>query len=415
MINSNPNEALWEVFGLHFDCFGAHWYAQPMRRASQTAQTVAQALRGQIERRELVEGSALPTERALSEGLGVSRQAVRKAVALLAEEGLVESKPNCRPVVLRGAVAAHEAGRNVVALWLWPHREEYMASLMLRGIRRTLEETALRITLPSVRDDSWQGVLDAEERFLLKCAEDPQIAGLILLYVGGERNLEALRAVRSRDIPIVFLDRQAPAGFEADFVGTHNAASARRAVEHLLALGHKHVACVSNGSQSSSVLERESGYRRAMLASGLDVPPEARFTLDRVTGQSWEVAADRVLDELLASYPQATAVFAINDLTALLIREAMEGRGLRVPEDLSIVGFDGLLSWTPGGGPITTVIQDFARMGEMGAEILLDRMDQGPAQTYRHVLLEAPLLINGSTGPPRRPDLLLSSNITRRN
>jgi LacI family transcriptional regulator len=174
----------------------------------------------------------------------------------------------------------------------------------------------------------------------------------------------------------------------------------RRAVEHLLQLGHRRVGLLLNGDTASSVTERQEGYKRALHAAGIDANqmPVGRF--DPLPGESESACIQRALSPLISGAQACTAIVAVNDITAIAALEGLEARGIRVPEDMSLVGFDGLLRWVPGGGQLTSPSQDFFRYGELAAELLLERIaDNDPQRPRRHVLLDAPLVIKSSTAP----------------
>jgi LacI family transcriptional regulator len=104
------------------------------------------------------------------------------------------------------------------------------------------------------------------------------------------------------------------------------------------------------------------------------------------------------LDALLSLTQPPTAIFCINDHLGLQVYEELGFRGLRIPGDISLVGFDGLLRWLPGGGYLTTASQDFERMGQLAAELAIERIAGGKPNAYRHYLLDAPILNRSSSG-----------------
>jgi LacI family transcriptional regulator len=242
---------------------------------------------------------------------------------------------------------------------------------------------------------SWEAAVEREARFLREVIDDPHATGAIIWYLGGEKNIAALHEARRRGLHLVFVDRLPPEGFDADFVGTANRAAARKAVSHLLELGHRRIACVPNLDTSSAVSERVIGYRQALRE--FDAPTiEIQFC--PATDEPETRAFDRVTAEIIKS--GATAVFTINDSIGLGLSDALRRAGISVPDDLSLVGFDGLLRWLPGGGPLTTLNQDFYRIGELACELLLERIEGGDVQAFRHIYLDAPLVLHGSTSHP---------------
>ncbi|AIE85813.1 GntR family transcriptional regulator [Fimbriimonas ginsengisoli] len=378
---------------------------------------VIDGLRDRIRRGDLPVGRGLPGERDLAKTFHVSRVIVRSAIRKLEAEGLLLCKPNCRPIVrnpgIRTANETAEAGalrraegHGDIAIWLWPNAGDYCASSILKGIQSADLPRDIRLVVanvPSGRD--WEGCLEAEERYLLELAEDPHAIGTILWYLGTERNRHALEKVRAAGIPMVFVDRLPPKGFEADFVGSDNEAAARQSVKHLADLGHRRIALITNNDAVSSVLAREAGYRRALNDARIPFDPELVFQ-DMVDEPEGVEAA---LDELLSLPEPPTAIVGINDHVALQVHAALQSRGISVPGDISLLGFDGLLRWVPGGGFLTTCCQSFERIGQLATELLCERSKASFGGTFRHVLLDAPLMIAGSTAEPRSISVLVDT------
>ncbi|RYG26516.1 GntR family transcriptional regulator [bacterium] len=367
---------------------------------------VARAIRRHIADGTLPCGSPLPSERSLATQHGVSRTVVRDAVALLAREGLLIQSERCRPVV--GAVPRPKRhnGTLRIGVWLWPHADDYFASSVFRGIQRAAHGTDLRLIVGTATHRSWDDDLDSEARFINQLVETEHADGLIIWYLGGSRNLRVLQEARKKGLECVFIDRLPPDEFPSDFVGTENVGAARAAVAYLIELGHRRVAFVGNLDTASTVKDRCEGYVRALADAGIPVDPKLQLVFDPREGESEGAAIRRVAEAVLALSPRPTAVFAVNDSVALALLESFRDLGVNVPDDLSIVGFDGLLHWVPGGGPLSTVKQNFPAIGEYAGAALLSRIAKGSPSSYRHVLLDAPLSLGGSTGLcPTGPDL----------
>jgi LacI family transcriptional regulator len=340
-------------------------------------------------------GESLPSERQLAMSFSVSRSIVRAAIKNLTETGLVESKANCRPVV-RPPKLSNVTHRRHVAIWLWPNTSDFAAASVLKGIQETDLGSDVRLVIASAPVGDWESTFESERNFLESLADDPVDAGAIVWYLGADRNRPVLNRLREAGVPMIFIDRQPPAGFSADYVGTNNESAARIAVQHLIELGHRRIGLITNMDPASSVSERETGYQRALRTYGIGVDAALvqRDSVDEPIG------VETVLDNFLSLPDPPTAIFCINDHLALQLHEVLTRRGIKVPGQLSIVGFDGLLRWVPGGGYLTTVEQDFYRMGQLAAELVIERMTIGQPEAYKHLLLDAPLADHGSTASP---------------
>ena len=178
------------------------------------------------------------------------------------------------------------------------------------------------------------------------------------------------------------------AGIEGlDSVSGDDLAGARLAVDHLVALGHTRIAHVSGGDNRIA-RQRRSGYERAMSDHGLDPSiVEGAFT-----EQGGYAGAEAAVDG------GATALVVGNDLAAIGALAALRGRGLRVPDDVSVVGYDGMRLLE--SLDLTTVAQPLADMGRMAADLLMQRIAK-PGLASTHLEVETRLVARGSSGSVR--------------
>jgi LacI family transcriptional regulator, xylobiose transport system transcriptional regulator len=203
--------------------------------------------------------------------------------------------------------------------------------------------------------------------------------------------------LRSRGIPVVNLDPTGEPSHPTPSVGAMNWNGGLAAARHLLELGHRRIAMI-NGSPAEFVCcrAREDGYRAALEAAGVR-PDRAlvRVAPLYMTGGLAEAT------ELLALPKPPTAIFAANDLQALGVYEAARRAGVRIPEDLSVVGFDDLpfVQWL--GPPLTTVRQPLMQMGATAAEMALT-MANGRSPDYERIELPTTLMVRQSTQAPAR-------------
>ena len=197
-------------------------------------------------------------------------------------------------------------------------------------------------------------------------------------------------------VPVVLVDVSAD-GFPS--VVTDDVHGGRLATDHLLSLGHRRIAFLGeepvNPFGFASSARREQGYREALADAG--VAPDPRYVKhgphDRTVGQ-------RLAERLLAFKQPPTAVFAASDVLALGVLEAAAQAGVRVPDDLSIVGFDDVEVASLVG--LTTVRQPLFESGDLGARLLLEALggEGAPAAVVHELPLE--LVVRSTTGPPPR-------------
>jgi DNA-binding LacI/PurR family transcriptional regulator len=193
-------------------------------------------------------------------------------------------------------------------------------------------------------------------------------------------------------VPIVMINNQ-HAGEFVHSVMIENLAASQTAVIHLLDLGHRRIAYLGDQFGYQSDTERFAGYRQGLEQSGLSFSPELV-----VHGDGKPEAAMQAMRKLLALPDPPSAVFCYNDMSALGALRAIRLAGLRVPEDISLVGFDDLFVACYTQPPLTTLRQPMRRMGMLAIESLLNLMSgNGPANTIR---VPAELIVRESTAAP---------------
>jgi LacI family transcriptional regulator len=211
------------------------------------------------------------------------------------------------------------------------------------------------------------------------------------LALRGERLAAMVRA----GFPIVSLDRELDAPgiplVQADHHG-----GARLATAHLLGLGHRRIAHVTGADGLGITAARLAGYREALTAGG--VKPRKRLV---AAGDFTEAGGAAAVGRLLDSGERFTAVFAANDLSAVGALRALRERGLRVPRDVSVVGFDDLALCEWVAPALTTVRQPAGGIGVRATEVLLDLIAGGEAPPAP-VVLPTELVERASTAAARR-------------
>ena len=170
----------------------------------------------------------------------------------------------------------------------------------------------------------------------------------------------------------------------------------RLAVEHVAALGHRRIAHLGGPQALSTGHQRYLGFVEAMAGAGLEVDERAI----RFSNAFTEPEGARVCRELLDAAPDVTAIVAGNDLLALGCYDVLAQRGLRCPDDLSVVGFNDMPFADRFDPPLTTVRIPHREIGTAAADLLLERLADG-AGAPRQVLLAATFVARRSTGPPR--------------
>ncbi|NNN30789.1 LacI family DNA-binding transcriptional regulator [Streptomyces sp. S3(2020)] len=257
---------------------------------------------------------------------------------------------------------------------------------IIRGVEEVVRPHGLAVTLTEMRgaqtpESVWAQQMLARRPF-----------GVIA--VSAELSEDQLAQLNSRAIPLVALDPTGEPSHPIPSVGATNWNGGLLATRHLLGLGHHRIAMVGGPDELLCCRARLDGYRAALDAAG--VPQDA--DLVRVAPLHFE-GGRAAAAGLLRRSDRPTAVFAANDLQALGVYGAARAAGLRVPDDLSVLGFDDLAFTQWSDPPLTTVRQPLVRMGATAAEMLLD-LGSGRRLEQDRIELPTELVVRGSTAPP---------------
>jgi LacI family transcriptional regulator len=213
------------------------------------------------------------------------------------------------------------------------------------------------------------------------------------LIILPEESSEELERLLDSGYRFVVLDPLMPLDERIPSVSAAHTSGADQAMRHLLDLGHRRIAQITGPRGWLATEDRRRGYRAALAAAG--ILPDPALEVEAVP----EIAPGRDAAEQLLDLSQPpTAIFAFNDNIAIGAIQAAKARGLRVPEDLSIVGFDDVENATIVTPALTTVRQPLAEMGRTGVSLLI-RLLEGQRFETLHVELATRLVVRDSTAP----------------
>jgi DNA-binding LacI/PurR family transcriptional regulator len=255
------------------------------------------------------------------------------------------------------------------------------------AIARGIEDVASRAGMAVLLCNTYEDL--TKERAYLSLMNTRMVDGLIFATVGA--NTAHLRMLRRRGVPVLLIAR-APEGVGIDAVMVDNRRGAREATEHLIRLGHRHIAFIGGPASLPVEGEREAGYREALDAAGIPVSPR----LIREGGFRTEGGVQAVR-ALLESGERFSAVFAANDLMAIGAMEELHRQSRRIPDDVAVVGFDDITFASLGEPRLTTVAQPKYRMGCLAMERLLELLAGGDRRPQR-LILEPKLVVRDSCG-----------------
>jgi LacI family transcriptional regulator len=254
---------------------------------------------------------------------------------------------------------------------------------ILRGVEEWGDQHETGVAVSSVRHGnarptSWTSAITSHDT-----------DGVIL--VTSQLTESQLGQLRSAGIPLVVIDPANTPPAELPSVGATNWAGGMAATEHLLSLRHRRIGAISGPTEYLCSRARVDGYRSALDRAGI------RFDPALVKEGDFHHEGGFMCGEKLLSLPEPpTAIFAGSDQQAFGVYEAARRRGLRVPQDLSVIGFDDLPVTRWASPPLTTVRQPLAEMGRTAAQMLGDLIEGTPLRTNR-IELSTDLMIREST------------------
>ncbi|OKI25779.1 LacI family transcriptional regulator [Saccharothrix sp. CB00851] len=317
-------------------------------------------------------GVSVPTvSKVLNGRSGVSADTRARIEALIDEYGYQKSS---------------SPSRSPVVDLVFDELESMWGVEIIRGVQRAARKHRVGVVLSEF------GPQGNAIRYWIDDALDRKPACVVTVAQLSQEERDRLRA---RGIPFVVFDPTVELPDDVPFVGATNWAGGRSATRHLTGLGHRRIAMVGGPDDVLCFRARFDGYRSALEAADLPVDP-ALVVRAKVTREAGHVAAR----ELLERPDRPTAIFAGNDLQALGVYQAAREAGLRIPGDLSVVGFDDLPVADLVDPPLTTVHQPLVEMAVAATELALS-LGRGETPPQVGLELATTLTVRQSTAPPR--------------
>jgi len=339
---------------------------------------VAKALRKEIEAGVWQPGVRIPAERDLMQRFEVAHMTIRQAVSSLVEEGALQSVQGKGTFVMdSGLTRTGKPVRHPMA-FLIPselrYSDAYYFPEILTGFRQVMDEHGYSPTLYSTN-------MPIPSRVI---AADTAVACLLL----GEDDIQPLENLKDSGYSVVAINhyrgrRSIPT------VRIDDSDGVRQAIDHLIALGHQSIGFIAGPQDNCDALDRKRGYRAAVKLYGFQ-SLEAGDDFSEETGY-------RTAHQILQKQNGPTALVCASDLSAIGVMKAAHDLGLRIPDDLSLIGFGDFSLADYVNPPLTTVRQDRKALGRYAARSLIHiANDENP----RNVVLPPELIVRGSTASP---------------
>jgi LacI family transcriptional regulator len=342
----------------------------------------------------MAEGTAArPTIRDIASGAGVSVATVSRVL-----NGHPDVAPSTREKVLdyvrlNGYTANRTARKlaggqtGLIGLTIPFVHPEYFAQIVEGAAEALYDRDARFVVCPTMHEH------DREVSVLERVMHGTTDGAMLVLP---SETHEELRHLLNEGFPFVVVDPALPMTPDVPTVSAANWAGGRSAVEYLASLGHRRIAAITGPNGWLATVDRLAGYRSALLAAGIGENPELVRTGDFTIESGYAVAVE------LFSLPEPpTAIFAFNDNMAVGVLRAAQERGVRIPDELSLVGFDDIELASFVTPRLTTVHQSLHEMGRLAAGLLSRFIDRQPIDTP-HLELATRLIVRESTGPAPR-------------
>jgi LacI family transcriptional regulator len=232
----------------------------------------------------------------------------------------------------------------------------------------------------------------AKERAEIDMLRQRQVDGIVLASVNATGNTDLLQRLRPLGIGLVMIDRDDHLAVKCDRVVTDDVKVGTLATSHLIEQGRTAIAHIM-GPSIAHAKRRADGYRAALKEHGVRARPEWI-----VRGGFMEADGRRAMEQLLATRPRVDAVFAANDPSAIGAMKAIWDAGLRVPDDVAVVGAGAIALGDLLRVPLTTVSWSRDEQGKQAGELLLDRIGPEPSDRFRSVVIPPQLIVRHSSG-----------------
>jgi LacI family transcriptional regulator len=309
--------------------------------------------------------------------------------------GLIK-KYDYQPNVFAKAISSQKS--NCIALVI-PYKESFifMNSLYFEFIRGISNEFKKRGYFLLFYYAEQVGGCNDEAKYLVNIFKQKRVDGFILLSPG-KSSRKIVDSLQKVGAPLVLSSKMAQQPSDIVYVDIDSYEGARLATEHLISLGHQRIAMIKNGSGIlPSSEERFKGYYDTLLNHNIPYD-EAQVKAAAFLESGYIESGYLAMNELLNNKNRPTAVFVAGDAIAIGAIRAIKERKLRIPEDISIVGFDDIPEVAFLNTPLTTIRQPSFDRGKKAANLIIKTLDKKP--TVRYVIFGVELVIRNSTSVP---------------
>ncbi|HPP30517.1 MAG TPA: GntR family transcriptional regulator [bacterium] len=335
---------------------------------------------------KLKTGDKIPPEEILSKQLNVNRGTVAKAINRLVNEGVLYRKRG------KGTfITPYKMKKTKTLAVVLYHIDNPFYSKIVKGIEKTASEKGYHLILCNSLGDE-----EKEQQYVERLIDEGKVDGFLLCPKNLNLTSPIFEILEERNIPVVVFPQASRKEnrHNISYVISDDNKGACNAVRYLIRLGHRKIGFVADKDWKSEIsgINRWNGYKKAMEENKIEVNPEYIIEASGVEIEDgWNLAAEK-----LETIKKFTALFCTGDMLAIGILKKLKEEGIKVPEEISIVGFDNI---DMAGYPdiqLTTVEQPTYLIGQKATEILIEHIE-GRIKDTVHILLPTKLIIRKTT------------------
>ena len=345
-----------------------------------------------IAKKEYMPGKLIPSTRELPRMFKVSKHTAVKAISDLIQDGVLYSEQG-RGVFVGKTVKKIKKNNAKIISFIVHNINDYLISEVCRGVEAAAKEKDYRVIVSN------SACSIEKETENIRMLEETNASGAIIFPFFGRDNAEEISKLKQHNYPFVLIDRVF-SDIQTDYVVVDNVKGGFLAVKHLINLGHKRIGFIGF-AETSTGIGRLEGYQMALEQAGIPydesliVNTPHELALENMGRELNSSFRHEEIEQLLNLKDKPTAVFCLNDFTAIGVIQRLQELGLRVPDDIAVVGFDDLPISSMIGVPLTTVSQPRYEIGKKAGEVVIDKIE-GKQTEVKEIVLDVELVIRDS-------------------
>lgn len=344
-------------------------------------------------------GDRIPPEREFVARFGVSRPTVSKALTRLVAEGVLYKESGKKGTFLssnNGEGSTHQRDTDKSSGHVSSKVLKYVvpgnwgkfpvSHGVMEGMYSVASKLGLSTQLEFVSEESdWVNKIVKSSGY--------ECVGLVIWGYDFDLSDSVYAALDNSGITYVFVDSM-PEGRDVHFVGTDNIKGAGKTVDYLVSLGHKKITYITEDARKGSIRDRLTGFLSGLINHDIEIGPRSVIKIDEDDESSFNERVRSIFEADTSHRP--SAIFASHDRFLIKLCSVLNEMGVKYPKDISLVGYDDIDISSHMPVPLTTIHQDFYKMGQIATEIIVDSCSKKTKGRFQRIMLEPQLVIRES-------------------